>query len=42
MNAFTSKEYTCYYARVLDQDLPIAIDKATPEGKLPPKDKDVA
>lgn len=26
MNAFTSKEYTCYYARVLDQDLPIAID----------------
>lgn len=24
LNAFTSKEYTCYYARVLDQDLPMA------------------
>ena len=26
LNAFTSKENTCYYARVLDQDLPLAID----------------
>jgi predicted Zn-dependent peptidase len=26
MNAFTSKEYTCFYARVLDQDLPLAVD----------------
>ncbi|MDH7576704.1 MAG: pitrilysin family protein [Bacillota bacterium] len=26
LNAFTSKEYTCYYARVLDEHLPIAID----------------
>ena len=26
LNAFTSKEYTCYYARVLDADLPLAID----------------
>ena len=26
MNAFTAKEYTCYYARVLDVDLPLAID----------------
>src|SRR5882672_1455857 len=25
-NAFTTKEYTCYYARVLDVDLPLAID----------------
>nr|WP_229783309.1 pitrilysin family protein [Pilimelia anulata] len=25
-NAFTAKEYTCYYARVLDADLPMAID----------------
>jgi predicted Zn-dependent peptidase len=25
-NAFTTKEYTCYYARVLDTDLPLAID----------------
>jgi predicted Zn-dependent peptidase len=26
MNAFTSKEYTCFYARVIDTDLPMAID----------------
>jgi predicted Zn-dependent peptidase len=26
LNAFTAKEYTCYYARVLDQDLPTAVD----------------
>ncbi len=26
MNAFTSKEHTCFYARVLDRDLPLAID----------------
>ncbi len=26
LNAFTSKEYTCYYARVLDEHLPLAID----------------
>jgi predicted Zn-dependent peptidase len=26
LNAFTAKEYTCYYARVLDADLPLAID----------------
>jgi len=26
MNAFTSKEYTCFYARVIDADLPLAID----------------
>src|SRR5258707_4541529 len=26
MNAFTTKEYTCYYARVLDADLPLAAD----------------
>jgi predicted Zn-dependent peptidase len=25
-NAFTTKEYTCYFARVLDADLPLAID----------------
>ena len=25
-NAFTSKEYTCFYARVIDKDLPLAID----------------
>jgi predicted Zn-dependent peptidase len=25
-NAFTAKEYTCYYARMLDRHLPLAID----------------
>jgi predicted Zn-dependent peptidase len=25
-NAFTTKEYTCYYARVLDDDLALAVD----------------
>ena len=29
MNAFTAKEYTCYYARVLDDDLPLAVDVVT-------------
>ncbi|HWO70665.1 MAG TPA: pitrilysin family protein [Actinomycetota bacterium] len=26
VNAFTAKEYTCFYARVLDRDLPMAVD----------------
>jgi predicted Zn-dependent peptidase len=26
LNAFTGKEYTCYHARVLDADLPLAVD----------------
>src|ERR1700750_1136758 len=26
MNAFTAKEYTCYYSRVLDAALPLAVD----------------
>ena len=26
LNAFTAKEYTCFYARVLDADLPVAVD----------------
>ncbi|MGZ4437174.1 MAG: M16 family metallopeptidase, partial [Nocardioidaceae bacterium] len=25
-NAFTAKEYTCFHARVLDQDLPLAVE----------------
>ncbi|HEX2175049.1 MAG TPA: pitrilysin family protein [Nocardioidaceae bacterium] len=29
LNAFTSKEYTCYHARVIDEDLPMAIDVVT-------------
>ncbi len=26
LNAFTSREHTCFYARVLDRDLPLAMD----------------
>jgi predicted Zn-dependent peptidase len=26
LNAFTSKEYTCFYAHTLDRDLPLAVD----------------
>lgn len=26
VNAFTSKEYTCYYAKVLDEHFPVALD----------------
>ncbi|MBC8140920.1 MAG: insulinase family protein, partial [Armatimonadetes bacterium] len=26
LNAFTDKEYTCYYARVLSEDVPLALD----------------
>jgi len=26
MNAFTGKEYTCFYARVIDVDLPLAVE----------------
>jgi predicted Zn-dependent peptidase len=29
LNAYTSKDYTCYYARVLDSDLPLAVDAIT-------------
>ena len=29
LNAYTSKDYTCYYARVLDTDLPLAVDAVT-------------
>jgi predicted Zn-dependent peptidase len=29
INAFTAKEYTCFYARVLDRDLPMAVDHLT-------------
>jgi predicted Zn-dependent peptidase len=29
VNAFTAKEYTCYYARVLDRDLEMAVDHLT-------------
>jgi predicted Zn-dependent peptidase len=26
LNAFTAKEYTCYYAKILDENLPLAVD----------------
>ncbi len=26
LNAFTTKEYTCFYARVLDRDVPLAVE----------------
>jgi predicted Zn-dependent peptidase len=29
LNAFTAKEHTCYYAKILDEDLPLAIDLLT-------------
>jgi predicted Zn-dependent peptidase len=29
INAFTAKEHTCYYAKVLDENLPLAIDLLT-------------
>lgn len=29
LNAFTAKEHTCYYAKVLDENLPVAIDLLT-------------
>jgi len=43
MNAFTAKEYTCYYARVLDADLPLAIDVLSDmvtSSRIEPKDVD--
>ena len=41
LNAFTGKEYTCYYARVLDADLPLAIDVVSDmvtSSQISPKD----
>jgi predicted Zn-dependent peptidase len=43
MNAFTTKEYTCYYARVLDADLPLAADVLSDmvtSSRITPKDVD--
>jgi predicted Zn-dependent peptidase len=43
MNAFTGKEYTCYYARVLDADLPLAIDVLSDmvtSSRIEPRDVD--
>ncbi|WP_367649552.1 M16 family metallopeptidase [Paenibacillus sp. NEAU-GSW1] len=41
VNAFTSKEYTCYFAKVLDEHLPIAVDALADmffESKLDPEE----
>ena len=41
MNAFTTKEYTCFYARVLDDDIDLAIDTVCDvvlRGRLAPED----
>jgi predicted Zn-dependent peptidase len=43
LNAFTEKEFTCYYARVLDADLPLAIDVLSDmvtDSLIEPKDVD--
>ncbi|MCU7723769.1 insulinase family protein [Actinoplanes sp. KI2] len=43
-NAFTTKEYTCYYARVLDEDLPLAVDvlcDAVADSLLDPADVEI-
>jgi predicted Zn-dependent peptidase len=43
-NAFTTKEYTCYYARVLDADLPLAVDvlcDAVADSLLEPADVEI-
>jgi predicted Zn-dependent peptidase len=44
LNAFTSREHTCYYAHVLDSDLELAIDLVSDvvlNGRCAPSDVDV-
>ncbi|WP_040791362.1 M16 family metallopeptidase [Nocardia paucivorans] len=44
LNAFTAKEQTCYYAHVLDEDLPLAVDLVSDvvlNGLCRPSDVDV-
>jgi len=41
LNAFTAKEYTCYYANVLASDLPLAVDvvcDVVTEARIAPED----
>ncbi len=43
LNAFTTKEYTCYYARVLDEHIDLAVDLLSDmifESKFEPQDVD--
>ena len=43
INAFTGKEYTCYYSRVISDDLPMALDVLSDmilESKIDPKEFD--
>ncbi|MBI5216208.1 MAG: insulinase family protein [Ignavibacteriae bacterium] len=35
LNAFTTKEHTCYYARILDEHLPLAIDVLADMSQFP-------
>ncbi|GAA4924452.1 putative Zn-dependent peptidase [Stackebrandtia albiflava] len=40
-NAYTAKEYTCYFARVLDEDVPLAVDvlaDVLTDSRLSPED----
>ncbi len=39
LNAFTTKEHTCYYARILDEHLPLAIDVLSDMTQFPIFDK---
>ena len=44
LNAFTAKEHTCYYAQVLDTDLPMAVDvlaDVVTEAVLAPADVEI-
>jgi predicted Zn-dependent peptidase len=44
LNAFTAKEHTCYYAQVLDADLPLAVDvlaDVVTDASLAPADVEV-
>jgi len=44
LNAFTAKEHTCYYAHVLDTDLPLAVDvlaDVVTDATLAPSDVEV-
>ncbi len=44
LNAFTSKEHTCFYAHVLDADMPLAVDVVCDvvlEGRMAGEDVEV-
>ncbi len=39
LNAFTTKEHTCYYARILDEHLPLAVDVLSDMTQFPLLDR---